>query len=174
MESISGNAEQFKHSFREEAREILTELEAALLGLNESPRDSEVVGRIFRGLHTIKGSGSMFGFERMAAFTHDLETAFDMVRNGRLEVGPELIDLTLAALDQIGAMLEEEVGGEPADAAACSRILENVRRLAGIAEQAAPGEKGTAAPDALAAPGGPVRNWRVRFAPRARPDALRG
>ncbi len=171
MESISGNAEQFKHSFREEAREILTELEAALLGLNESPRDSEVVGRIFRGLHTIKGSGSMFGFERMAAFTHDLETAFDMVRNGRLEVGPELIDLTLAALDQIGAMLEEEVGGEPADAAACSRILENVRRLAGIAEQAAPGEKGTAAPDALAAPGGPVRNWRVRFAPG--PDLMR-
>ena len=167
MESIAGNAEQFKHSFREEAREILAELETALLHLNESPGDSEVVGRIFRGLHTIKGSGSMFGFERMAAFTHDLETAFDMVRNGRLEVGPELIDLTLAALDQIGAMLEEEVGGEPADAAACSRILENVRRLAGIAGDATPGEKGTAAQDALAAPGGPLKNWRVRFAPGA-------
>ncbi len=53
----------------------------------------------------------MFGFERMAAFTHDLETAFDEVRNGRLAVGSELVDLTLAALDQIRAMLEEEAGG---------------------------------------------------------------
>ena len=111
----AGNAEQFKHSFREEAREILTELEAALLELNECRDNPEVVGRIFRGMHTIKGSGAMFGFERMAAFAHDLETAFDKVRNGQLEVAPELIDLTLGALDQIGAMLEEDVGGKAAD-----------------------------------------------------------
>src|SRR5579863_6885953 len=105
MQSNPSNAEQFKQSFREEAREILAELESALLELNEGCGDTpEVVSRIFRGLHTIKGSGSMFGFERMAAFTHDLETAFDMVRSGRLEICPELIDLTLAALDQISAM----------------------------------------------------------------------
>jgi chemotaxis protein histidine kinase CheA len=85
--SFSGNAEQFKHSFREEAREILTDLEAALLELNENRGDAEVVGRIFRALHTIKGSGAMFGFERLASFTHNLETAFDLVRNGRLEPG---------------------------------------------------------------------------------------
>ena len=139
MESIAGNAEQFKHSFREEAREILAELETALLDLNESRGDSEVVGRIFRGLHTIKGSGSMFGFERMAAFTHDLETAFDVVRNGRLEVRSELIDLTLvrARSDR------RHAGGggwrrAPPTRPPARGILENVRRLAGIAGDAAP------------------------------------
>ena len=136
IQPVAGTAEQFKQSFREEAREILVELEAALLELNERPGDSEIVGRIFRGLHTIKGSGSMFGFERMAEFTHDLETAFDRVRNGSLQIGPDLIDLTLAALDQISAMLEEEAGGEPADAGACSQILEDVRRVTGIEESA--------------------------------------
>ena len=61
---VPSNAEQFKQSFREEAREILADLEAALLELNENRGDTELVGRIFRGLHTIKGSGAMFGFER--------------------------------------------------------------------------------------------------------------
>jgi two-component system chemotaxis sensor kinase CheA len=162
---VAGTTEQFKQSFREEAREILSELEAALLELNESPGDSEIVGRIFRGLHTIKGSGSMFGFEQMAEFTHDLETAFDRVRNGNLQIGPDLIDLTLAALDQISAMLEEEAGGEPADAAACSRILEHVRRLAGIEESASPAAKIERNSENTVTPGGPVRNWRVYFAP---------
>jgi two-component system, chemotaxis family, sensor kinase CheA len=67
-------ADQFKQSFREEAREILVDLEAALLELNENRGDMELVGRVFRGLHTIKGSGAMFGFEDLAAFTHNLET----------------------------------------------------------------------------------------------------
>jgi two-component system chemotaxis sensor kinase CheA len=163
--SISSNADQFKESFREEAREILVELESALLELNENRGDPELVGRIFRGLHTIKGSGAMFGFERMAAFTHDLETAFDEVRNGRLAVGSELVDLTLSALDQIRAMLEEEAGGaSPADSAACAGILENVRRLAGIKESAPPSKKDKAS-DIPAVAAGLLRSWRIRFAP---------
>jgi two-component system chemotaxis sensor kinase CheA len=56
-------SDQFKQSFREEAREILVDLESALLELNEQSTDLELIGRVFRGLHTIKGSGSMFGFE---------------------------------------------------------------------------------------------------------------
>jgi len=126
VQSIANNAEQFKQSFREEGREILVELETALLELNASPGDMDLVGRIFRGLHTIKGSGAMFGFEHLAAFTHNLETAFDEVRNGRLEPNSELIDLTLSALDQIRAMLEE--GAEAADAARCDEILTRVRQ----------------------------------------------
>ncbi len=153
----AANAELFKRSFREEAREILTELEAALLELNNCGNNLEVVGQIFRGLHTIKGSGAMFGFERMAAFTHDLETAFDRVRNGQLEVSGELIDLTLGALDQIGAMLEEEAGGKPADAEVCASILERVRQLAGMDESSRSGgkcEAGEAAPVADGADAG--------------------
>jgi len=168
--SDSGNAELFKRSFREEAREILTELEAALLDLNQCQDKAEMVGHIFRGLHTIKGSGAMFGFERMAAFTHDLETAFDKVRNGQVETSPELIDLTLAALDQIGAMLEEDAGGRAADAAVCASILDGVRRLAGIEASPAAAAKSEAL-EAAPEPEGPLGNWRIRFAPG--PDLMR-
>ena len=57
-------------------------------------------------MHTIKGSGSMFGFDDLAAFTHEIETVFDQVRNGSVPVTKELIDLTLSARDHIRTMLD--------------------------------------------------------------------
>ena len=159
------NADQFRQSFREEAREVLVGLEAALLELNENRADMELVGRVFRALHTIKGSGSMFGFEDLAAFTHNLETAFDHVRNGRLQISSELIDLTLAALDQIRAMLEESTGTEPADAAECAKILAEVRQLAGIPESQAKGANAPSPPPPAGGQDGLVREWHVHFAP---------
>ena len=172
FESITDNSEQFKQSFREEAREILTDLESALLELNERRGDAELVGRIFRGLHTIKGSGAMFGFERVAEFTHDLETAFDLVRNGQVEPSSDLIDLTLAALDQIGAMLQEGTSGAtPADTAVCTRILESIRKLAGIAEGAAPAIVQQIAENGPSLPAEGMQGWRIRFAPG--PDLMR-
>ena len=55
-------ADKHRQAFQEEAHEILVELESSLLELNESHKDIELVGRVFRALHTIEGSGSMFGF----------------------------------------------------------------------------------------------------------------
>jgi two-component system chemotaxis sensor kinase CheA len=161
----AANADQFKQSFREEAREVLVDLEAALLELNENRADMEQVGRVFRGLHTIKGSGSMFGFEQLAAFTHNLETAFDQVRNGRLQIDSELIDLTLAALDQIRSMLEEGSGAPAADPAACREILTKVRQLAGIQENESTGPAALAPPAASTPQAGQPCEWHVRFSP---------
>lgn len=169
--SIPGSVDQFKNSFREEAREILVDLESALLELNENRGDRELVGRVFRALHTIKGSGSMFGFEELAAFTHNLETAFDEVRNGRLQVSSELVDLTLAALDQIRAMLDESVSGTTAaDEAACAEILRKVRHLAGLQEEKPASERSTNQPAPAEAIRGEVRDWYISFAPG--PDML--
>jgi two-component system chemotaxis sensor kinase CheA len=164
--STIGSADQFKQSFREEAREVLVDLEAALLALNENRGDQDLVGRVFRALHTIKGSGSMFGFENLAAFTHNLENAFDEVRNGRVQVGSELIDVTLRALDQIRTMLEEREGA--ADAEVRAEILGKVRQLAGIAERQPVASVASIAPGAPA--GGRFRHWAIRFAPG--PDFL--
>jgi two-component system chemotaxis sensor kinase CheA len=168
---INSNADQFKHSFREEAREIHVELEAALLKLNEDSGDMELVGQVFRALHTIKGSGAMFGFDELAAFTHNLETAFDEVRNGRLTITPALIDLTLSALDQIRAMLEEGIGAPAADAEACAEILAKVRQLAGMPASPPAGPADTITPLPPAVPGGEEREWHICFTPG--PDLMR-
>ncbi len=115
--------------FREEAGELLTELESSLLELEERPEDPEQIGRVFRAMHTIKGSGAMAGFDDIAAFTHDMETVFDQVREEKTPVTRELINLALSAGDQIKAMLEASAGGEPADALKTENITRAFRNM---------------------------------------------
>jgi two-component system chemotaxis sensor kinase CheA len=163
-------SDAFRRSFQEEAREILSDLEAALLELNEESGNMDLVGRVFRALHTIKGSGAMFGFDELAAFTHKLENAFDEVRNGRLAVTPALIDLTLSALDQIRLLIEEQ----PAEADDLTRratILGQIDEMTGVrapSPAAAPETAAAAAPEASSEP---VQRWHIRFAPG--PDLMR-
>ena len=102
--------ESLIETFQEEARELLVELETALLELEGSPEDEELINRSFRALHTIKGNAAMFGFGEIEEFTHDLESVFDHIRKGRRTVDKELIDLTLAAKDVIYSMLDGKTG----------------------------------------------------------------
>jgi two-component system, chemotaxis family, sensor kinase CheA len=160
--------DNFKQAFQEEAREILVELEAALLALNENRNDKELVGRAFRALHTLKGSGAMFGFDELAAFSHNLENAFDEVRNGRLQISSELIDLSLVALDQIKAMLEQAT----VDQSISADILAKLRVLTGIPEARPTGEPApTHLPVLAAAADTAIREWQIRFSPG--PDLMR-
>jgi two-component system, chemotaxis family, sensor kinase CheA len=154
----------FQAGFFEEARELIVELEAALLELDEKRDDPELVGRAFRALHTIKGSGAMFGFDDLAGFTHHLETAFDRVRNGQLAVTSGLTNLALAASDQIKAMLEQAAGRGMADQACAAEILASVGQLTGAVE-ASPARPVSQPAQPVGDSTGPVRQWRIRFRP---------
>lgn len=114
--------------FKEEAYELLGELETSLLELEEVPDDMDVINRVFRALHTIKGSGSMFGFEAIAEFTHEVETVFDQVRNGELPISKELLSLALSSRDHIFSMLESPSG--EGDFAVGESILEGLKEIA--------------------------------------------
>lgn len=98
--------------FREEVRDLLESLERGLLDLKSRPEDMGLVNQVFRDLHTVKGSGAMFGFADLAAFIHEFETVFDKVRSGHLPVGPELLRLALAAKDEIPGLVEGEADPE--------------------------------------------------------------
>jgi len=152
-------------SYRVEAGELLGELEQALLELEQRPADEDLIGRVFRALHTIKGSGAMFGFEAVAAFTHNLENAYDRVRSGEIGVSAGLIGVTLAARDHIQALLGDN-GEEQAALRVAGELL--LQRL---------GEVVQTKPVAAAAP--PVKSatpartrpeeatYRIRFEPHA-------
>ncbi|KJU85904.1 Signal transduction histidine kinase, phosphotransfer (Hpt) region domain protein, partial [Candidatus Magnetobacterium bavaricum] len=125
MSEESEGFDKGREIFTEEANELLAELEISLLELEETPTDEELIGRVFRAMHTIKGSGAMFGFDDIAHFTHEVETAFDMVRTGKMLVTKELMDLTLRARDQIRAMLD----GTAVDEAVSNEIITSLRVL---------------------------------------------
>jgi len=101
-------AQLHREAFKEEAYELLTALETSLLELEEHPDDAELIGCAFRSMHTIKGSGAMFGFTAISELTHEVETVFDQIRNGTAHVSKILIDKTLKAGDFIRAMLSGE------------------------------------------------------------------
>lgn len=97
--------EKFKEAFREEATELLTNLESTVLELERSPTDEETISSVFRTMHTIKGSSAMFGFEEIARFTHEIESIMDLLREGAFIADRAFIDLTLSSRDMINAML---------------------------------------------------------------------
>ena len=165
--------DKYKQAFLEEARERLVELEGALLALSQTPDDPELVGSAFRALHTIKGSGAMFGFDDVSAFTHHIETAFDAVRNGRLRATSDLINLTLAGLDYIKAMLDQAAGQGTADSSIADEIMAKLRELTGNTALVRPSpspaantEANRISSEAPLQPGSAViRDWHIRFQP---------
>jgi len=72
-----------------------------LLTLEKSPHDKALIEQIFRAMHSLKGGSSMFGFTKMDKFTHHLESMYDLVRNNKLQISPELFDITYTAIDHL-------------------------------------------------------------------------
>ncbi len=134
-------------AFLEEAKDLLADLEDSLLELERFPDDKELIARIFRDIHTIKGSGAMFGFDAVAAFTHEIETLYDKVRAGSVPVTPELINITLAAKDQIRELLRAPSDEVPPG---FKETIKQFTHLPGGGEPASTGESVT---------------YRIRFKP---------
>ncbi|UZP68469.1 chemotaxis protein CheA [Desulfovibrio mangrovi] len=152
-------------AFREEAQELLAELETALLELEEAPDNSDIVDRVFRAMHTIKGSGAMFGFDDIAAFTHDVENVFDKVRNGELSVTRELLDLTLKSRDHIAHLLECSATGAEVDTETEAQLTAQLKAMMSAVDL--PEEPETEMPGPVAAPAQPGVQcaYRIRFKP---------
>jgi two-component system chemotaxis sensor kinase CheA len=115
-------------TFRNEVSELLDNLEQALLDLNGRPGDQELVDTAFRALHTIKGSGAMFGFEQVAGFTHEFETLFDRIRKGEARISVDVITVSLAAKDHIRSLVERP---NEADEGAGNAILARLHEVTG-------------------------------------------
>jgi len=97
--------DEYKQIFVEEASDLLTDLEISLLDLERRPNDAGLIAKVFRALHTIKGSSGMFGYPEISEFTHNIETVFHHIRTGNIQITKGIVDLTLLARDQISIML---------------------------------------------------------------------
>ncbi|CAH0225258.1 Chemotaxis protein CheA [Massilia sp. Bi118] len=98
------NIDQVMHTFIAESRELLEQMENALLAVAHD--GSDAVNAIFRAAHTIKGSAGMFGLDPVVEFTHVAESVLDKVRDGHVPVTDELVALLLACCDHIGALVD--------------------------------------------------------------------
>lgn len=99
--------DSFKKKFIEEASELIDKLEVTLLELEKNPEDPTQIQQVFRVMHTLKGNSSMFGFDLIDKFTHNLETIYDLIRNNQLQLTPQVLNVTLSSVDHLKAMLDE-------------------------------------------------------------------
>src|SRR3990172_2173892 len=86
--------------FLHEAHEILSSLESDLV-LLEQGGDPELLNRVFRCAHTLKGSSAVAGFDEVRGFMHSLEGVLDGLRSGMIAVDDRLTDLLLGSVDWV-------------------------------------------------------------------------
>ena len=141
-------------AFLAEAADVLDAAESALLDLTGRLGDMALINAVFRALHTVKGSGAMFGFDALAEFTHHCESAFDKVRKGQVPATGRLVTVILAACDHMRLLLR----GEREDAAGAA-ILERLHQEMGQAPAAGTATPEPPAQDHAGASGG----WHLRF-----------
>ena len=126
------NLDQALQTFIAESRELLEDMENALLNVDLAGDQSEAIGAIFRAAHTIKGSAGLFSLDHIVAFTHVVESLLDEVRDCRVTLNDGMIVLLLSCCDYLSGMIDGLAAGQleadPDTAAEGEMLLQQLRR----------------------------------------------
>ena len=153
------NFDHLRATYFEESAELLESAYSHLAALAEGRADGDTVHALFRAIHSIKGGGGAFGFDRLVALAHVMETLLDLLRDGALAFDDGLIGLLLRGADMLADLLAAERSGEA--------LADGIEaELAGAFARAAGLDTSRVVPAAVAAPGSEaVQGWQIRFRP---------
>lgn len=98
--------------FFEEAQNLVDTLEENIMSLEDDPNNAETIDEIFRAAHTLKGGSASVDMMELSGFTHVVEDVFDAIRDNKLKICNDLVDLLLNALDVIKGMLDARLNGD--------------------------------------------------------------
>ena len=97
--------------FLVESEELLQGMDQDMVALESAPRDADLLNRIFRALHTIKGTAGFLGLEAVVRLSHRAEDVLNGLRRGEIELTRRVMDALLTARDELGKMLQDIRGG---------------------------------------------------------------
>ena len=104
---------QYLDMFIEESKEHLQACSEQLLALEDNPDDLAIVNEVFRAAHTLKGMSATMGYEDIADLTHKMENVLDAIRNSKISVTTEILDVVFEAVDDLELMVQDiEAGGD--------------------------------------------------------------
>ncbi|WP_103575279.1 hybrid sensor histidine kinase/response regulator [Campylobacter concisus] len=141
---------EIMEDFLIEAFELIEQIDHDLVELEANPEDLELLNRIFRVAHTVKGSSSFLNFDVLTELTHHMEDVLNKARKGELKITPDIMDVVLESVDMMKRLLES-IRDNGSDAAAGIDIKNICVRLTQISEGEAP-SAATEAPAAAPAP----------------------
>lgn len=93
--------------FLVESEELLQRMDQDMVALETAPLDAELLNRIFRAMHTIKGTSGFLGFDPVVRLSHRAEDVLNALRRSEIQLNRRCMDALLAARDQLGVMLED-------------------------------------------------------------------
>jgi len=99
------NTDEILVEFIEEAKEILDQLDLDFVMLEAEPDNNKLIGNIFRGLHTLKGSSGFFALKRLEKLTHAGETLLGKVRDGTIAINTSMVSVLLSCLDELRKLI---------------------------------------------------------------------
>ena len=142
--------EDYLQEFIRESEENITELNNSLLELENDPGDEAAMDSIFRTAHTLKGNFGAMGYQSESDLAHALEDLLDEIRQGRMDVSPEIMDLVFDGVDEIDRALDEieGTGESSADHEATIAEIREILDAGGVAGEASNDAAGVAGPDA--------------------------
>jgi two-component system chemotaxis sensor kinase CheA len=103
---MSGEMDEILQDFIVETTELLEGLDEDLVALEKSPKDADLLNKVFRAFHTIKGSSSFLGFDKITQLTHKLEDLLNSLRRFDLELTPSIMDAILLSVDKLKTMVD--------------------------------------------------------------------
>lgn len=123
--------DEFKENFRSEGEELIGSLEEALLDLEGDFSNMDQISNVFRVMHSLKGGAGMFGFSSIEEITHDLETVYDSIRNGKFELSQEIFDVTYKVLDHLRVIIHDDELQEATNADNHKSLLQAIKGVSG-------------------------------------------
>ena len=112
MPPIDSEDQELIDGFLTETTELLEKLDDDLVSLEKSSDDPDLLNRIFRSIHTVKGASSFLGFDLLVTVTHKTEDVLNRMRKGELQVTPEIMDIILEATDLVKLLVSDIKAGE--------------------------------------------------------------
>lgn len=97
---------QYLEIFIDETKEHLQNLSEQLLVIEKEPENTDTINEIFRAAHSLKGMAGTMGYKRMQKLTHQMENVFSEIRNGKMTVKPNLVDVLFQCLDALESYLD--------------------------------------------------------------------
>jgi two-component system chemotaxis sensor kinase CheA len=159
---------QYLEIFVEETREHLQSLNDNILVLEHEPENKDTINEIFRSAHSLKGMAGTMGYKRMQTLTHDMENVFSEVRNDKMKVTSDLVDVLFQCLDALETYLDNIINTQDEgtdDNAAIIKMLNDFLNGGSVsAAPAAPAATPAASAEAPSAPAGGSNFANVVFA----------
>ncbi len=148
-EDLGNEMEEIIVDFLQETEDILNNLDQDLVTLEESPDDNDLLNRIFRGIHTIKGTSGFLGFEKITKVAHRTEDILNKLRKQEIVLTPKLMDVILEGVDMIKALYESisETREENVEIDETVKALETVLKEEQEKQENLKGEKEAAIPE---------------------------